>query len=99
MRKPLAEYKKEMSLRDTLRTLKGQIESILWMLRNMNTSAASTDATSIIWYTAASKAALPDAGDGVASTALGRVTAGTLQGACFVRHPTTDNWVSFTHLE
>jgi len=41
MRKPLAEYKKEMSLRDTLRTLKGQIESILWMLRNMNTSAAS----------------------------------------------------------
>lgn len=52
-----------------------------------------------IWYRAASKAALPDAGDGVASTALGRVTAGTLQGACFVRHPTTDDWVSFTHLE
>lgn len=41
MRKPLAEYKKEMSLRDTLRTLKGQIESILWQLRNMNTSAAA----------------------------------------------------------
>lgn len=52
-----------------------------------------------IWYTAASKAALPDAADGIISTALGRVTTGTLQGACFVRHPTTDDWVSFTHLE
>lgn len=52
-----------------------------------------------IWYTATTKAGLPDAADGIVSTALGRVTAGTLQGACFVRHPTTDDWVSFTHLE
>jgi len=52
-----------------------------------------------IWYTATTKAGLPDAADSIVSTALGRVTAGTLQGACFVRHPTTDDWVSFTHLE
>ena len=52
-----------------------------------------------IWYTEASKAALPDAADGIISTALGRVTAGAQQGMCCVRHPTTDDWVSFTHLE
>ena len=51
------------------------------------------------WYTAATKAALPDAADGIISTALGRVTAGAQQGMCCVRHPTTDDWVSFTHLE
>jgi hypothetical protein len=53
----------------------------------------------VIWYTATTKAGLPDAADGIISTALGRVTAGAQQGMCCVRHPTTDDWVSFTHLE
>ena len=51
-----------------------------------------------IWYTATTKAGLPE-GDGIAETALGRVTAGANMGMVCVRNPDNDGWVSINVLE
>lgn len=51
-----------------------------------------------IWYTASTKAGLPE-GDGIAETALGRVTAGADVGMVCIRNPDNDGWDAITHLE
>ena len=38
MRVKLREMRGEMSIRDSLRAIRGNIETIFWMLKNMNTS-------------------------------------------------------------
>jgi hypothetical protein len=41
MRQNLQDTRKAQQTRDAIRAIRGNIETIFWMLRNMNTSAAS----------------------------------------------------------
>lgn len=50
-----------------------------------------------IWYTASSKAALPNTG--ILSTALGRVISGADNGVVYVRNPDNDGWDAINRLE
>ena len=50
-----------------------------------------------IWYTASSKAALPNTG--LLSTALGRVISGANNGVIYVRNPDNDGWDAINRLE
>lgn len=48
MRKRLQQSQQERANRDNIRVLGGWIELLFWMLRNMNTSAASGTGTTVI---------------------------------------------------
>lgn len=41
MRQNLEDSRKDAGVRDSIRAIRGNIETIFWMLRNMNTSAAT----------------------------------------------------------
>lgn len=59
--------------------------------------ADAGDIADAIWYTATTKAGLPNTD--LLETALGRVTAGIDQGVIYIRNPANNGWVAVNKLE
>ena len=98
----MKELQEARTLRNTIATIKTQIEYILWLLANTTSNTSSTSGggtTDSLHYVEATKAALPDPAS-LNGSAIGRVEGvDANNGKSYIINPGKTAWVSFTHLE
>lgn len=100
MRQNLENSRKDAGVRDSIRAIRGNIETIFWKLSHASAGAESApiEPSALGWYSAPTKSTLPPPGS-VPETALGRVTEGTQRGMICCINPTRTSWVAINFLE